>query len=95
MGKSIEVLKEPNTMKISAELKQVLATFDPNEMDYDLDYLGRFHRRLSKQMTALQKAAWKAHRKECVEQNAEPVLIDFLLGGAFEAPKALAATAGR
>jgi hypothetical protein len=82
-------------MKMSNELKAVLATFDGEEIEFDLNYLDRFHRKLSKLMTAQQKATWKAYRKECLEQNAEPVLVDFLLGGAFEIPKALAATAGR
>jgi hypothetical protein len=77
-------------MKMSNELKAVLATFDGEGMEYDLNYLNRFHRKLSKQMNPQQKAAWKAYRKECLEQNAEPVLVDFLLAAT---PKAMAAHA--
>lgn len=72
--------------------EQVATTFNQNEIDYDLNYLGRFHRKISKQMTTAMKAQWKAYSKALLKEGVEPVLVDAILAGTF-VPKARAATA--
>jgi hypothetical protein len=64
--------------------EEVKATFDPNWIDGDdMNYLDRFHRKIRKQMSAQQKATWKAFRKAFCSAWDDTLLVDYVLDGKF------------